>query len=440
MAYLSILNTHSFRKIVKEVNMKQAASTQDEAARIQTLQSYQVLDTALEDDYDDLTRLISSICDTPIALISLIDEDRQWFKSRYGLSVAETARDISYCGHAIHGDDLFEVNDALNHPDFYDNPLAVSDPRVVFYAGYPLKMESGHNIGTLCVIDHVPKILNDFQRQALRTLARQVVANFELRRKNSSVNNANQRLKNLNHQLQDSQSALVEQARLATMGQISAGIAHEINNPISVIALANQKNMTATNCPELIKNGQRIHDTCIRVSETVRNLLQLSHNNSKQSVAVCNLHLLVCQAISHYEATSSHACVAVTNDVDINIEVSCVDSAVVQILLNLVANAHDAVAYLDDKWIKVSACSNHESLIVSVIDSGHGIPETAKEKVFEPFYSTKHNTGHGLGLNISANLARYQNGYIRIDDNSANTKLDLHLPATLAKVVLPKEQ
>ena len=440
LVLLAILTHYCFLNIVKDVNVKQATCTPDESARIQDLQSYKVLDTALEDEYDDLTRLISSICETPIALISLIDEDRQWFKSRYGLSVCETPRDISYCGHAIHGDDLFEVNDALNHPDFHDNPLATSDPKVIFYAGYPLTMESGQNIGTLCVIDHVPKVLTEFQRQALRTLARQVVANFELRRKNSTVNSANQQLEKLNSQLQDSQSSLVEQARLATIGQVSAGIAHEINNPISIIGLANNNNMIETKCPDLLKNSQRIHDACVRVSDTVTNLLKLGKNNSHHSPTVCNLRGLVSRAISHYQATSTKGLLEVNNEVGQDIEVSCIGSAVVQILLNLISNAHDAVEYRGNPWIKVTACRNEESLTVSVIDSGHGIPAAKKEKIFEPFYSTKNNTGHGLGLNISANLARYQKGYLTIDDKSVNTKFDLHLSVTLSNDDLREEQ
>lgn len=154
----------------------------DEAARLAALRSYRILDTDPEQAFDDLTLLASHICGTPIALISLIDEDRQWFKSRVGLSVTETARSVAFCAQAIRHPGIMQVPDALGDDRFKDNPLVTKEPHVRFYAGAPLITPDGHALGTLCVVDRVPRTLTDEQTRALDALRRQVQAQLELRR------------------------------------------------------------------------------------------------------------------------------------------------------------------------------------------------------------------------------------------------------------------
>jgi GAF domain-containing protein len=158
----------------------QTATT--ETKRLKVLWQYDVLDTVPEELFDDLTELAARICEAPIALISLVDEDRQWFKSKVGVTISETSRDISFCAHAIRGQDLFIIPDATKDLRFANNPLVTSDPKIRFYAGAPLIAPDGEALGTLCVIDKVPRELSGDQQQALRVLARHVMTQLELRR------------------------------------------------------------------------------------------------------------------------------------------------------------------------------------------------------------------------------------------------------------------
>ncbi len=166
----------------REVQMPGEFLDTNESDRLEALHRYRILDTDPEEAFDDLTILASYICDTPIALISLVDEDRQWFKSRVGISTEETSRSVSICAHAIQQSDLFVVPDTLDDDRFRDNVLVTAEPHVRFYAGAPLASREGEALGTLCVIDRRPRNLTQAQRDALSALCRQVEAQLELRR------------------------------------------------------------------------------------------------------------------------------------------------------------------------------------------------------------------------------------------------------------------
>jgi len=156
--------------------MQEPALPRDEAARIDRLRSLKILDTAREQRYDRITRSSARIFKAPIAVISLIDHHRQWFKAAQGINDRETPRNISFCGHAILEDGVFEVRNALRDPRFNDNPLVVDEPHIRFYAGAPLTTPDGFKLGTLCVIDREPRRLSSEEKALLKSLADTVVA------------------------------------------------------------------------------------------------------------------------------------------------------------------------------------------------------------------------------------------------------------------------
>jgi GAF domain-containing protein len=156
--------------------------------RLKALRQYDILDSFREQEYDDLTRLAAIICNTPIALISFVDKDRQWFKSAQGLDAKETHRQHSFCSHAvITPDEPFVIEDSRLDDRFKNNPLVTGAPEVVFYAGIPLKSREGYGIGSFCVIDSVPRHLTDVQMEALQILARQASGMLEMRRKEAEL-------------------------------------------------------------------------------------------------------------------------------------------------------------------------------------------------------------------------------------------------------------
>jgi len=170
--------------------MQTTPIAKNETERLTALRRYDILDTPAEAAFDDFTWLASQICAAPVALISLIDTNRQWFKSKVGLDLSETPRDVAFCAHSIQGGTLLEVPNALEDERFRTNPLVVGDPNIRFYAGEPLTTPEGFKIGALCVIDRVPRHLTPEQRTAMEILGRQVVAQMELRRLNQQLEQA----------------------------------------------------------------------------------------------------------------------------------------------------------------------------------------------------------------------------------------------------------
>ncbi|WOD39063.1 response regulator [Nodosilinea sp. E11] len=199
----------------------------NEACRLQALYEYGILDTPPTDGFDTIAQMAATVCQMPIALVSLVDRQRQWFKARVGLALAETHRDLAFCAHAILQAELFEVPDTHLDPRFRDHPLVTGEPHIRFYGGMPLVTAEGHSLGTLCVIDRVPRILTPMQRQTLEMLAVQVMAQLELHRQVEQLHQAD-----LDRQQLQATLRLQERAMAASNNGIVITDATQPDNPI----------------------------------------------------------------------------------------------------------------------------------------------------------------------------------------------------------------
>jgi GAF domain-containing protein len=169
----------------------------NEAERLEALRNYRILDTAPETVFDDIALIASTLCDTPIALMTLVDRERQWFKARVGQENLETNRDYAFCAYTILGDDVLVVEDAAADQRFVDNPLVTSEPHIRFYVGAPLIDSKGHALGSLCAIDRQPRKINEQQKRSLAALARSIVTHLELRRVSAELASALSDLKTI---------------------------------------------------------------------------------------------------------------------------------------------------------------------------------------------------------------------------------------------------
>lgn len=236
----------------------------DDERRLEVVRGYKLLDTLPEQALDDLTALAAHICGAPISLISLVDERRQWFKSKLGWAAGETDRDISFCAHAINQRELFIVPDATKDPRFADNPLVTGEPQIQFYAGAPLITAEGHALGTLCVIDRVPRELTSVQEEALRVLSRQVMAQLELRRQTGILKESEAKFSAAFHSTSvafgissmDGKLVEVNPAYCALTGYSRAEMIGKTMVELGLLSPAERERVRA----EITRNGGRLRD------------------------------------------------------------------------------------------------------------------------------------------------------------------------------------
>ncbi len=241
-----------------------------EDERLAALQRYKILYTAAEAEFDDFTRLAAQLCDTPIARISLVDADRQWFKSRLGLDEQETPRDISFCGHAIHGHELFEVPDALHDVRFQDNPMVTGPPGIRFYAGVPLITPDGHGIGTLCVLDTKPRLLSAQQRDALLTFGRQLLWKLELRLALQREQQLNEKLTRLTI----FQKTLFDSAAMAVISTTIDGVITTFNPAAEQMLGYSAEELIGKQNPGLFHDGVEVVARAAELSEELQRTIE----------------------------------------------------------------------------------------------------------------------------------------------------------------------
>ena len=383
--------------------MPPAAIPSNEAERVADLRSYELLDTLDERGYDDITFLAQYICETPVSLVTLVDHDRQWFKSAVGTGgLRETTRADSFCSHLIGGPSVLVVQDTLKDARFSDNPLVTGDMAIRFYAGAPLVTPDGHVIGTVCVIDQKPRVLRPEQVKALEALARQVMARMELRRQIRENNLA--------------ADAMRTAEKLAAVGRMASSLAHEINNPLqSVTNLLYMVEVTESRA-ERQAFLRQAEDELARVSHLVTQTLHF-HRQSKRAAPV-RLAELAESVLLLFRTRLSHASAEVMVQDTQTAPLLCLADDVRQVITHLVSNALDALVTRSGKlYVRIrdgAGPRGDRGVFLTVADTGQGIAPETMARLFQPFNTTKGIRGTGLGLWVSRGILQKHGARVRL--------------------------
>jgi two-component system, sensor histidine kinase len=369
-----------------------------EGARLAALDRYAILDTSPEEAFGEIVRLASSLCNVPIALITLIDATRQWFKARVGLDAPETPREISFCGHAIcAGDDVFVVEDASADPRFADNPLVTATPHIRFYAGAPLVTPDGYNLGTLCVIDDKPRTLTEPQRLALRALARQVIVQLELRRQLNEV----ERMKmdfvsTVSHELRTPLTSIRGSLSLLASGVMGA----LPDEALPVVTVAERNSIRLIALINDILDFDKLESGRMEMDLRPTPLLRVLERSI--------------ESISTFAMQEGVDIELHCGDVTVTGDEARLSQVTVNLLSNAVKHSHRGGV------VRVTGSAENGLAEVRVEDFGRGIPAALQKRLFQRFQRTDSSDarltpGTGLGLAICKAIVEQHGGSIGME-------------------------
>lgn len=378
----------------------------DDQRRLRELHRYEVLDTSYEAEFNDVAQLAATICKTPIALISLIDAKRQWFKAKVGIELNEFPRDISFCGHTIITDtEVFEITDTSEDERFLDNPLVIGDPFIRYYAGVPLINQNGYKMGTISVLDTKPGEINAEQIFTLQTLARQVVKLLD------------QNL--MNKQLESQRIKLQQQMEL--QNRILSIIAHDVRNPIgavkSIIELNARKILSQQDSSELMNMAGKQIDGTVELLNNLVDWGSMQMKGKGFETEKVHVRTLVSNMFKSFEVMSSLKSNIMVNLVDEDLFIRSDINAIRFILRNLISNANK---FTMEGVITVYAHKEDKKVMVSVSDTGVGMTAEMQTKLFdgEHYQSTSgtgNEKGSGLGLILTKDFIEMLGGSIAVE-------------------------
>ncbi|MBW4891327.1 GAF domain-containing sensor histidine kinase [Mucilaginibacter sp. HMF5004] len=371
----------------------------NEDKRLQDVYRSQLLDTPEETEFDEIVQLASDLCNTPISLITILDTERQWFKAKVGLDATETTREVSFCGHAILQDELFEIPDALKDIRFSDNPLVTGGPEIRFYAGMPLVTESGSRLGTLCVIDSAPRVLTERQRFALKVLAGNVIKVAELRMKNKQL-----------HHFTETQKRII------------SIVAHDVRNPLasikSVINFKQDDTIDEQTASEMLDMISTQLDSTIEMVDNVVNWGQLQLSSAAYAADEINLKALVDDILTADALGAKMKNNELLNRVDNDVTVGIDKQVIKFILRNLVSNSNK---FTENGTITIAAVKQDTATQITIADTGVGMSQETLSRLFTQTtqattsLGTQNEKGSGLGLMLVKEFIDQINATIRVE-------------------------
>ncbi|GAA3050997.1 sensor histidine kinase [Actinokineospora globicatena] len=375
------------------------AGWDSEIQRLAAVKALRLLDTPREERFDRITRLVQRVLDVPIALVSLVDVDRQWFKSCVGLDAEQTHRSVSFCSHAIAEPTMMEIPDATLDPRFADNPHVVGEPHIRFYAGQPIAAPSGHLVGTLCAVDMVPRVLDDADRECLRDLAAWVELECAV-----------------------VQATQWEADTVRARTDFVSVVSHELRTPLTSIsgslelALSGDFGDLDPRVRNLVAIASRNADRLVRMSADVLDL----HHMRKGDLRLTFDRVSLAEVVDHAVHSVAHA----SRTGQVLVVVTCADTLhvrgdadrLVQVLTNLLANA----VRVSEPGTKVEVAAERTGnwTTITVRDHGPGVPADRLNAIFEPFVQfdvpRQRKAGSaGLGLAITRGIVEAHGGTIR---------------------------
>lgn len=403
----------------------------DEKERIKSLHSLQILDTPPDEKFDRITKIAQIIFDIPIALVSLVDVNRQWFKSCVGLSATETPRSVSFCSHAILQDDIFVIEDATKDDRFSENPLVTGEPFIRFYAGKPIRGPDNLMVGTLCIIDKQPRKLSRADRSVLSDLAKWVESELnaifltdQLKQNNQKLMMAEQILleqnTDLENQIKKTTEKLLRSEKLTAVGTMASRLAHDLKNPLSVITATFSilRNQLENQMDESMKEkSNRIEEAARYISRIIEDTLNF--------VRTSDLHLsqnsvkkIIENSLSNMNIPKSVKVIISEQDVVVN----CDSRKMEAVFVNIMNNSIQAMA--DSGIIRLEIKEDDSKIFIKIEDSGPGIPKEILSKIFEPLFTSK-DTGTGLGLGICKSIIEQHKGKISVLQNPTTFVIEL---------------
>ncbi|MFP5040633.1 ATP-binding protein [Parasediminibacterium sp. JCM 36343] len=385
--------------------MLKAPIPSNEQQRLWELYNYEIMDTPPEEEFDEIVKLASQICNVPISLISLVETSRQWFKAKVGIEASETAREISFCGHAIaSNEEIFEVGDASQDYRFFDNPFVTNEPNVRFYAGVPLINKNGIKLGTLCVINSVPQHLTDDQSFALKVLARQVIKLLDLRLNNKALTAQKIRLK--------------QQAEM--QNRIISIIAHDVRSPVAslkqIVEFNNNNILSDVEAKELMQVAEVHLDGTLDLLSDLLEWGRLQINAHNCEYKQIDLYKMIEEKFQRLYAGSSIKQNKLVNLVDKDLVICTDPNALRFIIRNLLSNANK---FTEKGIITIYAQREKDKVLISISDTGVGMDEKTSNRLFDgggkrSTLGTHKEKGSGLGLLFTKDFIDMLGGTITI--------------------------
>jgi signal transduction histidine kinase len=381
-----------------------AASTA-EAIRLDALRGYDILDTPRERAFDDITRLAALICDAPIALVSLVDRERQWFKSKIGLGVSETPIGSSICAHAIRQHDVFVVPDTLLDERFRNNPLVTDEPHIRFYAGASLRTADGVPLGTVCVLDRKPRTLQPEQIEALQALARQTMAQIELRRLLTQAQESNHYRR-----------------------QLMAIAGHDLKTPLRTAAYAIRKVQRELSAEQAAPLNVAT-EALARIDREFSELASLAGTEGAMTAPDqlrFDLGSVLETVLGHWQKQAQAKGLRLRS-VPTHLRVVSHPALLTTLLGNLLGNA---VKYTESGSVLMGCRRRHDHVVVEIIDTGMGMEPAQTGEMFSAFHQADpRSEGMGLGLWIVRSTAESLGHTLRVQSTPGRgTRFSVELP------------